>query len=122
MLGFGALSSRAISGAPWQLLTVSVSMAASGTFLSIGGSANAGAYIPMEAAGTFVRLTGTAIPVWTQDIGAAGAFLTIAGLAKLYLAGKPYRISQRADSYTIRKPLEAYRVKQPTISYTIRRG
>jgi hypothetical protein len=120
MLGFGAISSRGISGSPFSLVTVPLLMTASGSFITFGGSGVAGVFLPMTANSSFLTFGGSAQPSWTQTISASGSFLTFGGTAHLTLAGKAFRVRMIAEPFVVRKPFDKFTIKMVAAPYKIR--
>lgn len=101
MLGLAPLSTRSISGGPFSLVAVALQAAASGALITISGTAQPGAYIPIRATGSALAFGGTAAIHWTQTIAGTGPVITFGGDALLRLAGKPLKITALRDSFRI---------------------
>lgn len=118
MLGFGPISSRSISGSPFSLVSVTVSLAASASFLTFGGQAFSGT--PLRASGVAITFSGTAPGVWLQDIAATGLAIEFGGIPRLLLAGRPFRFRMIAQPYTFTAARNAYSFKMIARPYSFR--
>jgi hypothetical protein len=121
MLGFGAISSRGISGSPYSLISVPVSLAASASFLTFAGSADTGLYIPMTASAAAITFSGSAPGVWLQAISSAPVTaLTFGGSPRLLLAGKPFVFRMISQPTTFRATRDRTSFKMIARPYTFR--
>lgn len=120
MLGFGPISSTSISGDAFKLVAVPLAAAASGAFITISGTAQPGAYIPIQATGSLITLGGTANVHWTQRVAATGAIVTFGGSGILRLAGKPLKLTALKDSFHITAQSERYRVTALAQPYSMK--
>lgn len=144
MLGFGALSSRSISGSPLSLIAVPMTLTASGVLVTLGGSALGGNYLNLSASGTFASLSGTAVPLvgylnvmeaqgpiltvgglavptWTQRIAASGNVIHFTGRPRLFVAGKPIVVRMISEPFRVREATEHYEIKAIHARYQVRR-
>ena len=142
MLGFG---SRSISGTPFGLNAVAATLAASGAFLTLGGSVSGTITLSLSASGTFLSLAGSgapltgvfremqadgslltlsglATPIWTQALTVTGAFLSLTGRPDLFIVGKPYKVSMISKPYVVRQDPQLYRAKMIAKPYLVRRS
>lgn len=144
MLGFGPISSRSISGSPFSLIAIPMTMAATGAIVTLGGTANGNNYLTMAASGPIVTFGGTAdplvavfremaasgpivtigglaVPTWTQAMSATGAIVELTGRPVLLIAGKPFVVRMISEPFRVRESTENYRVKMVAAPYLVRR-
>lgn len=119
MLGFGPISSRGISGSPFGLISIPLSLAASASFLTFGGQSFTGTVL--RASGVAVTFSGTAPGVWFQDMASVAVnALTFGGQPRLLLAGKPFIFRMISQPYTFRAAREPASFKMIARPYTFR--
>jgi hypothetical protein len=117
MLGFGPLSSQAISGSPYALVGTTAAMVAVGC-ITFGGAASSGQHLAMGASG---QITFAGSGAWTSLNGAsatggivfgANPLLKLLGRAMVFWAqpdslkftaqANPYRFQARGQTYTFK--------------------
>jgi hypothetical protein len=118
MLGLGGISSRGISGSPFSLVAIPLSLAASASFLTFGGQAFTGTVL--RASGVAITFSGSAPGVWLQDIGAIGNAIEFGGQPRLLLAGKPFIFRMIAQPLTFSSARDTYTFKMIARPYTFR--
>ena len=119
MLGFGPISSRSISGSPFGLISVSVSLAATGAFLTFGGNAFTGQVL--RASGAAITISGTAPGVWLQNMASVAVdALSFGGTPRLLLAGKPFKFRMIAQPFTFTAARNSYSFKMIARPYSFR--
>lgn len=137
MLGFGSISSTAISGSPFRLvgtvasiaaaisftftaspnLTSHVPVVASGT-ITFGASGNISVLVPISARG---GITFSASPTWSAlvPVSAIGR-ITWDVNAKLGFAGKPLVTTAMFDSFTVQAEAHDFSTVAMSDSFTSR--
>jgi hypothetical protein len=117
MLGFSAISSRAISGSAFKLVSVPLSLSASvGIAFALGGTS--GLYLPMSATARIV-FAGTPTLFVNQAISATVG-ITFNGTPTLRLAGKPLVLRAIPQSFTLNADKASYTLKAVPQSFTVR--
>lgn len=118
MLGFGSISSRSISGSPFQLITVTAALSAT-VSLTFGVVGTSGLVTPMSGSIAGLSFAVPATMVVDQAISATIAF-SFDSSPTLRVAGKPIRINALPQSFTLRATQQSYTLKALPQSFTVR--
>lgn len=117
MFGFGPISSTSISGSPFKLIAVPLSIAAVISF-EFGGTPTSGVISRMSA--SVGMAFGITARLFVSQAISGTMTITFGGTSNLRLAGKPIVISAISQSFTLRAPPDSYTLKATSEHFTIR--
>jgi hypothetical protein len=117
VLGFTPISSRPISGSPFNLVLIAASMSAS-IGLSLAITARIGAFTQIQAS-VGVTFSGSPALFVNQALGSSVS-LAFSGTSTLYIAGKPIRFNALPESFESRAMKENWTLKALSQSFNVR--